>query len=33
MLTAIYNVDFNEEKPGRLEHSLINTEKICFEDK
>ena len=24
MLTAMYNADFNEDKAGRLEHSLIN---------
>ena len=26
MLTAIYNADFNEEKTGRLGHSLVNIE-------
>ena len=31
ILTAIYNADFNEEKTGRLGHSLVNTEKIFFE--
>ena len=33
MLTAIYNADFNEEKTGRLRHSLINIEEISFEDR
>ena len=26
MLTEIYNADFNEEKTGRLGHSLVNIE-------
>ena len=33
MLTTIYNADFNEEKTGRLAHSLVNLEKISFEDR
>ena len=33
MLIAIYNADFNEEKTGRLAHSLVNIEEISFEDR
>ena len=33
MLSAICNADFNEEKTGRLGHSLSNTEEISFEDR
>ena len=33
MLSAICNADFNEEKTGRLGHSLSNIEEISFEDR
>ena len=33
MLTAIYNANFNEEKTGKLGHSLVNIEEISFEDR
>ena len=29
----IYNADFNEDKTGRLGHSLVNIEEISFEDR
>ena len=31
MLIGIYNTDFNEDKTGRLGHSLVNNEEISFE--
>ena len=33
VLTAMYNADFNEDKTGRLVHSLVNIEEISFEDR
>ena len=33
MLTAIYNAIFSKEQTGRLAHSLINIEKMSFEDR
>ena len=33
MLTGIYNANFNEEKTGRLRHSLVNIGVISFEDR